>query len=619
MKNTIALIQVWIGEFPEYFKYHLMTCETQKIDFFIFTDQEVQESHKKPNVRYFKITLSQVSEMLSSKLEKRVNIEFPYKLCDVKPAYPDLFYEFTKDYEFVGWYDIDTLFGDIDSWISPHLRDYDIVSFGEAGSIYDRCSGPLCLVRNVERIREIYKSDSNFYEALLAQTYQDYDDSTFTKTISRLEIPYKIIHESSNLNPINLKIEYDAVWTCGKVFVKEQEKLIYHFLKKNLTKLETHGNTIVAYYHKKYEDDFMWVTYLTKEYEPIAKTLFESIKKYSNRKCLVYTVNYTADLQYKMSDQFIIKRIDISKEGDRLDNSGRSFNTITAKPAILENSIITFPNKTFVFIDADSYITVSADCIHHTFTDLENYPISNSHVHDVIYLNYNNERINSLHQLGEELGIEICIFPRRKTNIMIYDYRSLWFFREQMQVYYDHKDSNKLGIFGFYDEDTLNVLLSKYRFTKCLPVVDIEERITVDVTAYYNYTYSMTGISEGARVPTQNREVYFIHGYKDPHTWSIVAQDYPKTVIDKEELIVYFNGKDIVFERNSFFLDKVFKNEVIINVYANKSLYFSANWEIFKTHFYYIWDIWLDPNLKYTIEIIEQGTNNLLYANELSV
>ena len=43
MGNQIGLVQVWLGEFPEYFEYHLKTCENQ---------QNIDFSHKKGNVVY---------------------------------------------------------------------------------------------------------------------------------------------------------------------------------------------------------------------------------------------------------------------------------------------------------------------------------------------------------------------------------------------------------------------------------------------------------------------------------------------------------------------------------------------------------------------------------------
>jgi hypothetical protein len=47
-----------------------------------------------------------------------------------------------KDYEFVGWYDIDTLLGDVVSWMEPYLSEFDVISFGEDGPIYNRIFRP---------------------------------------------------------------------------------------------------------------------------------------------------------------------------------------------------------------------------------------------------------------------------------------------------------------------------------------------------------------------------------------------------------------------------------------------------------------------------------------------
>ena len=59
-------------------------------------------------------------------------------------------------------------------------------------------------------------------------------------------------------------------------------------------------------------EDFFWVTYFTENYGEVAeKALLESIYKFSNRKCIVYTINYTPVIAYQKNEQFIFRRFDI--------------------------------------------------------------------------------------------------------------------------------------------------------------------------------------------------------------------------------------------------------------------------------------------------------------------
>ncbi len=52
----------------------------------------------------------------------------PYKLCDFKPAYGFLFEDYIQDYEYWGHCDCDLVFGDLETLLTPILKEgYDKV------------------------------------------------------------------------------------------------------------------------------------------------------------------------------------------------------------------------------------------------------------------------------------------------------------------------------------------------------------------------------------------------------------------------------------------------------------------------------------------------------------
>jgi len=618
-KKPIALVQVWLGKLPDYFEYHYDTCVNQNIDFYVFTDQEVDSKFNSPNFKFIPMTVAAIEKRLHDRTGREIKIKNNYKFCDIKPSYADIFHEYLNGYDYVGWYDIDTLFGDIVSWLSPYFNNFDAISFGEDGHIYNRLSGPLTIIRNIPRVAKAYSQDPVFYETMAIEEYAEYDERKFTELLRKSGISYKIIFEAGNMNSDSWKIQFDAVWSGGKLYVEGKEKLIYHFYRKNMTKFERKGNTIVAGRKFEYEDDFLWVTYFTESYEPLAGTLIQSLSKFSKRKCLLYTVNYNSKYEHTLSDQFIVRRIDIGTEGDWMDSRKRSFITIVSKSLINLDSIKAYPDKKFVFLDTDIYVTVNVDGIAKYFKDLENYPLVNSHVHDVIYFHDNGEHVSSLHSLGEELGIDIHIFPRRKCNVMLYDASSAWVFQEQMDIYHKHKDSKRRCIFAFQDEDTMNVILSKYDFRKSLPVVDIEEGYSIDINRIANYSYNYTAISALARVPKTDRDVYVFHGYKTPHDWEQINECYSKTVLDQEDLLVEYNGKDMILTKNSFIRDKKFESTVFVKIFdETHRLIFEFSWEIFMTQFFYAWDMSLTKGKRYLIEIEESMSKRLIFRHELT-
>jgi hypothetical protein len=91
----VAIIVCWNGSWPWHFPFFLHTCSYNRtIDFIICTDKNPpNETYIPPNVKFIPLSLSDLNKLFSKKLGFGVNIEYPYKLCDFKPAYGFLFDE----------------------------------------------------------------------------------------------------------------------------------------------------------------------------------------------------------------------------------------------------------------------------------------------------------------------------------------------------------------------------------------------------------------------------------------------------------------------------------------------------------------------------------------------
>src|SRR5690625_2795809 len=128
-KKDIVIIICYFGKFPWYFLYFLHSCKyNMDIDFVIITDNNVKYESS-PNVRIVKRTLSEIKKVASRKLGFKVEIDFPYKLCDFKPVYGLIFSELIKGYDFWGYSDVDIILGDIRAFINNEiLNNYDYIS-----------------------------------------------------------------------------------------------------------------------------------------------------------------------------------------------------------------------------------------------------------------------------------------------------------------------------------------------------------------------------------------------------------------------------------------------------------------------------------------------------------
>lgn len=111
--SKIAIVICYYGSFPWYFPYFLHSCKfNPTIDFLIFTDISYEREIPK-NVYFINLSIEEVKTIASKKLGFRVNIDFPYKLCDFKPAYGYIFSDYIDGYQFWGQSDIDVIYGDM--------------------------------------------------------------------------------------------------------------------------------------------------------------------------------------------------------------------------------------------------------------------------------------------------------------------------------------------------------------------------------------------------------------------------------------------------------------------------------------------------------------------------
>ena len=156
-ENKIILIQLWLGPIPDYFWYHYDTVKNiDGIDFLFVTDQEITLDSRNHTV--VKTTMEEIDLKLSDRLGCDIKIKNNKKTSDLKASSGDIFSEYIDGYDYFGWYDIDTLFGDVHGYISQYLHEYDFISVG-GKQFHNRLSGPFTLVRNTKELRELYRGE----------------------------------------------------------------------------------------------------------------------------------------------------------------------------------------------------------------------------------------------------------------------------------------------------------------------------------------------------------------------------------------------------------------------------------------------------------------------------
>jgi hypothetical protein len=618
MKIRALMIQAWFGKIPTYFKYHLATTKDLKnFDFLIITD-DLQFKVEAKNYRVIYMTLQQFSERFTEATGVSINLTDPKKVSDFKICLADLFSKECLGYSHVGFYDIDTLFSEMRQTREAMVGDWDFITLADEVHA-DRINGPFTIMRNRPDLRAAYRTPECFAD-LTSPAKVDCDEHTYSRLVCA-KYKVKKIFDCRNLNSeVGGKLEYHCIWQNGHLFSKGRELEQHHFYHKNTTRfVEIGDDTLAIGYNKIIANDFVWITGFDKAYAKIAEGLIRSIYKYSNRPCLVYSINFDwaipADLF--VSGQFIVKRLDL--ENADLDSAERNTDVVNYKPLYMIDAIKTLPNSKFAFIDADCSITANADSVRDYLPGLENYPLLNCHTHDDIIVYSGDKTFNSLETLLRRMGFQRTVYPRRKANFMIFDKRSEWFFHEQIDLYEQHKHKEP-WIFALQDEDSANALLSKYEFKKSLPVIDIEETWSLDLSKYSNYSFGMGSTSDRSSIPTHPNQVIAFHQVKKPEDFAGIDANYGKTVIPQEEMVVEYRDRKLTWQRNSYHPSDEIPQFVDFIVYAGnyKEIYSLRNQTFRGYWFFCINDITLSSGI-HPVKIVDSHTGRVLHSDLIEI
>lgn len=244
--KKIAILIPYFGNWPEWFDVFLETCRHNKpIEWIFFTDCEVPKNRPE-NTIFEKMSLKSLENMVSKETGVQAEIKRPYKVCDFRPAFGEIFGKYLKDYDFWGWGDIDVVYGDLGNiFTHSNLEKYDFISVRRR-----RTAGALTILRNEKRINNMYKKSKDFRRIFEGSVGYAFDESGKFKdrSVDSITDVIKRQTKTSNLNALfwdfaktDRKIEVediDMYWKDGKIYRIEsgEEVYMYHFIdvgKKN--------------------------------------------------------------------------------------------------------------------------------------------------------------------------------------------------------------------------------------------------------------------------------------------------------------------------------------------------------------------------------------------------
>lgn len=144
----LHLLVVYFGPFPPYIKRWLESCRANPtINWTVVTDNE-PPGDLPGNVRFHYETFAQVGDRVASVFPHKIILDRPYKLCDFRPAYGEVFADLLTECDFWGYCDTDTIWGNLRVALPKAILDVSDKVFA---------GGHFTLLRNTDEVTTLYR------------------------------------------------------------------------------------------------------------------------------------------------------------------------------------------------------------------------------------------------------------------------------------------------------------------------------------------------------------------------------------------------------------------------------------------------------------------------------
>jgi hypothetical protein len=130
----------------------------------------------------------------------------------------------------------------------------------------------------------------------------------------------------------------------------------------------------------------------------------------------------------------------------------------------------------------------------------------------------------------------------------------------------------------------------------------------------------MTQISQSVSLPQNQNDIAVFHGMKNVEAFERIQKKYGNSVLDCEEILIYYVDNTVFFEKNSFLTTKNIEGEFdfILKDKEGNIVQRLSNQILKKYWIFYISNIDL-PKGEYFVEIIQTQTKNKIYNNLLKI
>ncbi|MBB6371517.1 hypothetical protein HNP36_002593 [Chryseobacterium shigense] len=268
---------------------------------FLFVGDELDGLTQSDNIIIKKVGLSDFNSLASDKLNLDINIKKAYKICDFRPAFGEIFAEYTEGYDFWGYCDCDIVLGNIRNFITDDILDnFDYIS---AKPEYP--SGFFSLFKNSQTMNRLYRT-SDYFEAI----FQSDENCMFDECAG--------LYEDVILGRNILDIEHNLD-SLHHLLVRNEEEInpLFEFFSIEGLPGDVRYNNGVLSYKGEYEvllyhlSDYKKNILTEKKYLNPSKTFF--ISKYK-----IYTGSFNPAVLGNLKDNWAVMKFNLSSKIDRI-------------------------------------------------------------------------------------------------------------------------------------------------------------------------------------------------------------------------------------------------------------------------------------------------------------
>lgn len=177
MNSSIIILMPYFGKWPHWIELFLESCRRNPTIHWVFISDCGRLANFPNNVEYRESSFADYSDYVSKRLSINFKPESAYKLCDIRPAFGYIHSDIIRGYDFWGFGDLDLIYGNLRTvYTDEYLEKHDLIS-----NHATRVSGHLCLIRNTEEMRSMFKKIPNWQGRFSDKKHQAVDEKAFSK------------------------------------------------------------------------------------------------------------------------------------------------------------------------------------------------------------------------------------------------------------------------------------------------------------------------------------------------------------------------------------------------------------------------------------------------------